>query len=75
MICPPMAVHNQESGGFQHNRPQFLQQPVHPCLSTLPQPSLTPGTPHYLNHHSHLGSTLPQPSLTPEAPHYLNHHS
>ncbi|MEF9438407.1 MAG: helical backbone metal receptor, partial [Candidatus Mariimomonas ferrooxydans] len=36
----------------------------YPNASTLPQPSLTPGSPHYLNHHSH-----------PVAPHYLNHHS
>ncbi|HJK87307.1 MAG TPA: hypothetical protein QKA14_00390, partial [Candidatus Megaira endosymbiont of Hartmannula sinica] len=27
---------------------------THPYNSTLPQPSLTPTTPHYLNHHSHL---------------------
>ncbi|MEF9438115.1 MAG: hypothetical protein L0922_05020, partial [Candidatus Mariimomonas ferrooxydans] len=37
---------------------------THTRVSTLPQPSLTPGD-----------STLPQPSLTPGTPHYLNHHS
>ncbi|MEF9438043.1 MAG: hypothetical protein L0922_04615, partial [Candidatus Mariimomonas ferrooxydans] len=37
----------------QASKPSNFQEFRYPPDSTLPQPSLTPTTPHYLNHHSH----------------------
>ncbi|HJK87624.1 MAG TPA: hypothetical protein QKA14_02145 [Candidatus Megaira endosymbiont of Hartmannula sinica] len=39
---------------YYHKKPLHTTSTItHACHSTLPQPSLTPVTPHYLNHHSH----------------------
>ncbi|MEF9438523.1 MAG: acylglycerol kinase family protein, partial [Candidatus Mariimomonas ferrooxydans] len=41
---------NEVINGMLSSKPEATSYPL---PSTLPQPSLNPGSPHYLNHHSH----------------------